>query len=91
MSALIKRVGRAIDNVEVGFEIRLTRLVDGVSTYTMTYPDGEVLEFDSHSDAVDSHNARLINARARAAIEEIIGAIDEQHEGAEYFLRKALE
>lgn len=33
------------------YTIRLTRLVDGEATHTLTYDDGLALEFESNSDA----------------------------------------
>lgn len=67
---LIQRVADAIDKAEVGYSLRLTRLLDGESTYTLTYNDGsEPIEFSDIDDGYAHIRARLHRARAEAAIE----------------------
>lgn len=64
----VEVVARAIEAAEwPDFSIRLTRLVDGVSTYTLVMGDAEE-EFRSHQDASDAMNARRKTGQARAAI-----------------------
>ncbi len=49
---LKKKISDALENVEVGYHLRLTSLIDGVSTYTLTWDDGcEPLTFGSTEDA----------------------------------------
>ena len=70
MSEMIDKVARAIEGVEVGYHLRLTSLVDGISTYTLDYDDGTpTMEFDCTDDAYAhiAHKKRL--KAARAAIE----------------------
>lgn len=65
----VERVARAIDDATVGYSINLTKLVDGVSEYTLTYPhSGETLTFTSYSDANEHVANRAYIAKAEAAI-----------------------
>lgn len=67
---LVEAVARAIDWADgsIGYSIRLVRLIDEVSTYTLTYEDEEPLTFTSHADAQDHVTARRNQLRARAVI-----------------------
>ncbi|MDX0897400.1 hypothetical protein GOD90_10385 [Sinorhizobium medicae] len=70
MSTMIERVATAIDEADVGYHINLTKLVDGVSTYTLRYhgvPD--TLEFDSYDGASEHVSLTRNERRARAVIE----------------------
>ncbi len=40
MSDVVGKVAGAIEDAEFGYSMNLTSLVDGVSTYTLTYSDG---------------------------------------------------
>lgn len=52
MSAMIERIADAIEGAEVEYHLRLTSLIDGVSTYSLDYGDGaEPLSFDCTDDA----------------------------------------
>lgn len=66
---MVARVADAIENAQIGYRIELTRLVDGIATYECRV-DGldTVLEFESHSDALDFVTARRREVQARAAI-----------------------
>jgi hypothetical protein len=69
---MVERVARAIESTACpfGYEIRLTRLVDGVSTYTLTYDDRVgPLEFGSNGEANRHVSERKREVQARAAIE----------------------
>lgn len=65
MDDLKEKIADAIEGAQVGYQLRLTSLVDGVSTYTLTYDDelGN-LTFDCIDDGYAHIAARK---RARAA------------------------
>lgn len=68
---IVALIAEAIANADagIGYSIRLVGLVDGVSTYTLTYQDEpEVLEFPSHADATDHVVARRNLERAKAVL-----------------------
>jgi hypothetical protein len=66
---MIERVAEAINEASLGYNISLTRLVDRVSTYTLTDSDRlGPIEFPSHSDALEYITAKIRLAKARAAI-----------------------
>ncbi|WP_457659616.1 hypothetical protein [Sinorhizobium medicae] len=70
MSTMIERVATAIDEADVGYHINLTKLVDGVSTYTLRYHGvSDPLEFDSYDGASEHVHLTRNERRARAAIE----------------------
>lgn len=78
-AALVAAVGEAMDT-HFGWSINLTRLVDGVSTYTLTFPGYEPEDFESHEDAYEVLGKRLGVARAKlvlAAIEPTIAPLRE--------------
>lgn len=70
MSEMQRRVAKAIEDAVVGSHIELVALIDGASTYSLTYDDGgdEVLTFTSYADAAGHVDNRLHRDRARAAI-----------------------
>ncbi|MQX90295.1 hypothetical protein [Sinorhizobium meliloti] len=73
MSTMVERVARAIDEADVGYSINLTRLVDGVSTYTLRYHGvSDLLEFGSYDEASEHVRATRDERRARAAIEAMM-------------------
>ena len=69
MSEMVERVARAIREADIGYSIRLTRLVDDEATYTLTRPGHEPMEFASHDEALEHVSALRDAERARAAIE----------------------
>jgi hypothetical protein len=70
MNEILERVADALERAEVGYHLSLTRLVDGISTYTLTYEDGSPpLEFDDNSDAYAHIAAKKRLKAARLAIE----------------------
>lgn len=77
MSEMVERVARAIDEADVGYSINLTRLVDGVSTYTLRYHGlSDLLEFGSYDEASEHVRAARDERRARAAIEALMEPTD---------------
>jgi hypothetical protein len=62
---------------DFGYSIRLTRLVDDVATYTLTFPGEEPLEFGSNEDANEHVRAERDKRRADA----ILLAFAQQPEG----------
>lgn len=55
----------AIQDSEVGFSMRLIRLVDGVNTYRLTYEDGETLEFVDDDDEGEARDRLYAHIRAK--------------------------
>ena len=74
---MIEAVGLAIDGADVGYSISLTRLVDGVSTYTATC-NGQTREFEEHYEASEWVSRFKLEAKARAAIRVIAPAVLEE-------------
>lgn len=69
MSDLVERVAKAIEDAQLLWSIRLTRLVDGESTYELRYDGCEkALEFSSHDEALEHLTAVKRRVAARAAI-----------------------
>ncbi|CAN7597349.1 hypothetical protein [Bosea sp. LjRoot237] len=69
MTSMIERVAGAIEEADVGFSLRLTRLVDEVHTYTLMYSDGVgPFEYEDIDDGYAHVRERKFNAKARAAI-----------------------
>lgn len=71
---LVERIAAAIGDAEIGYSINLTRLVRGVSTYTLAYEDGETLKFPSLDAATAHLRTRRHAARATAALRAIEAA-----------------
>lgn len=69
----LERAARAAEEIDqLGFSLTLTRLVDGVSTYKLTYDDGDgPFEFDDINDGYAHVSRKRSLARARAVIEAI--------------------
>lgn len=68
--ATIDRVAAALDGADVSFKMNLTRLVDGVSTYTLTM-DGKTEEFGDTDDLYD----RVREIKHRKQAEAVISAL----------------
>lgn len=69
MSDVVGKVAGAIEDAEFGYSMNLTSLVDGVSTYTLTYSDGSPpLEFPGTDEAYAHIASKRAAARARSAI-----------------------
>jgi len=78
MSEIVERVAAALEMAEVGYHLRLTSLVDGVSTYTLSYDDGTAdLTFDCTDDAYVHIAHKKRQAAARLAIEALREPTDE--------------
>lgn len=72
MNGMIERVASAMESAELGFNIQLVRLVDGVSTYELMYSDGVgPIEFHETDEAYEHVAGRRAQVRARAAIKEM--------------------
>lgn len=70
MNEIFERVATALEGAEIGYSLRLTRLVDGVSTYTLTYDDGSPpIQFDDNSDAYAHIAAKKRTKAAMLALE----------------------
>lgn len=68
---MIERLADAIDNAEMGYSLRLTSLIDGVSTYTLTYSDGEVYLFEYADDAHEHIQQRRRKMQATAVLKAL--------------------
>jgi len=69
MNKLRESVARAIEDAQIGYNISLTRLVDGVSTYECRVDGVEgVIKFDGYSDALEFVTERKRRVQADAAI-----------------------
>lgn len=79
--ATISRVAAAIDAADINYSLRLTRLVDGVSTYTLTL-DGATEEFvdNDEDEAIDQAHARLRSYKQRKQAEAVIAALEHHPE-----------
>lgn len=73
---MIERVAAALEGAETGHSMSLTRLVDGVHTYTLTM-DGKVEEFvdDEDDKAIHKVHARIEDIRLRKQAEAVIAAL----------------
>lgn len=65
---LIQSVAEAIESADVGYNLRLTKLLDGISEYTLTYADGESFTFEDINDGYRHIRDRKFRAKAVAAI-----------------------
>ena len=74
--ATISRVASAIDAADVSYSLRLTRLVDGVSTYALTL-DGTTEEFvdNDEAEAINQAHARIRSYKQRKQAEAVIAAL----------------
>lgn len=72
----IEKVAAAIDSVDLSHNMRLIRLVDGVSTYRLEL-DGVVEEFTDtdEDDAIDLCYARIRQVKQRKQAEAVIAAL----------------
>nr|WP_250808390.1 hypothetical protein [Neorhizobium tomejilense] len=77
----IDRIAAAIKSADIGHSMTLTRLVDGVHTYTLTI-DGKVEEFvDNDEDAIDQVYARIREVKHLKQAEAVISALGQPAEG----------
>ena len=66
MNDLTDKIADAIASADIGFSMNLIRLVDGVHTYSLTYSDGERLEFcDDDTDDFDAQDRLYAHVRTR--------------------------
>ena len=72
---MVEVVAEAMHDAEFGYDLNLIRLVDGVSTYRLTYSDGTPpIEFDDMDEAYAHIAAKKRSAQARAAISAFLAA-----------------
>lgn len=78
---MIERVVDALEGAQVGYHMKLIRLVDGESTYSLRYDDGEYLEFPETDEVYAHVAAKKRRMQVRAVLEtlrepsrEMIGA-----------------
>lgn len=65
---LIEKVANLIEKSKVTFNMRLTRLIDRVSTYEITYNDSDAkYEFDDQDQAYE-HIGKYIRTRQAEAL-----------------------
>lgn len=65
----VERVAAAMEAAEFRYRMELTRLVDGVSTYTLTYDDAsEPLTFETTDECYEHVAKRKRETQARAAL-----------------------
>lgn len=75
-AALVAEIAGAMEAAEFGYGLRLTRLVDDVSTYTLTYSDGAPpIEFDDQDEAYEHIRAKKREAQAGAALEVVLARL----------------
>jgi hypothetical protein len=71
--AVVEHAAAAMEAADFGYELHLTKLVDGVSTYSLDYLDGsEPLEF---SEIQDAHAAIAKRRRERQAVAALASAL----------------
>lgn len=76
----VEAMERAMASAEFGYSLHLTRLVDGVSTYTLTYSDGsDVLEFESMDEGYDHIANKKKGTQARAAFTALVARYSGGH------------
>ena len=70
--SVLEAVARAFEECDIGFSLRLVRLVDDVSTYLLSTTDGEPdAEFGDQEDAYVELGRRKAKARSDAALRAI--------------------
>jgi hypothetical protein len=69
---MVERVADAMERAEVGYHLRLVKLVDDVHTYALTYDDAEPLEFNCTEDAYAHIATKKREVQARAALESAL-------------------
>lgn len=68
MSEVVERIADAMDSAVSGYSIKLIRLIDGISTYSLTYSDGETVECDSYEAASEHLRLRTSRLQVLAAL-----------------------
>lgn len=64
----LEEIARAIEDADIGYSLRLTRLLDGVSEYTLTYDDGQTHIFEDIQDGYEHIRVRRQEAQSRAVL-----------------------
>lgn len=78
---IIDAVGRAISDAAFGYEMKLSRLVDGVSTYALKLETGEQFEFGSTDEAYEKIASEKAKRQAEAAITAYLSAVSPLSDG----------
>jgi hypothetical protein len=75
--ATIDRVAAALEGADIGHSMSLTRLLDGVHTYTLKIR-GEIETFidNDEADAIDQAYARIREVKHRLQAEAVIAALN---------------
>lgn len=68
-----ERMARAMEAAEIGYEMKLVSLINGISTYRPRYSDGEVFDFGS-TDEVYEH---IADRKRRTQVEAVLDAMRE--------------
>ena len=72
---IVEAVAEAMGDAEFGYDLSLIRLVEGESTYRLTYSDGTPpIEFGDMDEAYAHIAAKKRSAQARAAISAFLAA-----------------
>lgn len=75
-ASVIEAVADALESTDVGYSMRLTRMVDGVHTYELDYGNGEPkLEFASTDEVYEHVGRRKRASQAKAAIDAYLSAL----------------
>ena len=68
-----ERIARAMEAAEIGYEMKLVSLINGISTYRLRYSDGEVFDFGS-TDEVYEH---IADRKRRTQVDAVLAAMRE--------------
>jgi hypothetical protein len=74
---MVEKIAAAIKQADIGYNLRLTRLVDDVSEYTLTYADGQTHIFED----IDDGYAHIADRRRKLQADLILRALEVPTEG----------
>jgi hypothetical protein len=75
----LQAAAEAIAESDIGYEIKLTKFVDGVSEYSVTFPDGsEPRTFPGYSAASEYVERERNLSKAKAAVEAYLAGMGEE-------------
>jgi hypothetical protein len=69
---MIEKIAAAIESAELGYSLRLTRLVEGTSEYTLTYSDGETHKFEDIDDGYEHIRQRRRKVQSAAVLQALM-------------------